>query len=486
MRRWMIAGVAVLMLLLGLPGISQAHDVLRGDECVIGPRETVTDNLFVLCRVLRVEGRVLGSIIGAAFDTVITGTVHNDIYLLGGQILFDGTLEEDLVFGGMLLRMGPNARFNNPRGDVLSVALSTEIDRGAYIPNSLIAAGYQLLMAGEVDGQISFWGSALMIGGQVNGDVDATVGDPEAGDGSQLQTLLIPFRFDINLRQPGLVVTADATIDGVLRYTGATEGQINGELAQPPVYLPIITRPDLTQPILTESDNAQWLGSYLTQVIREFVTLGAIGVIGLALFPRQMVTPLINLRFRPLSSLGVGLLTFVLSFAGLIIVVLLALLLIFALAMLRLGDLVLASSLLLGVMGGGAAGGFYIVALFVSRVIFSLALGRAIVWLIIGDDGSLRLLYLSLAVGLALLALVAWLPVLGWMLNFAALALGLGAILITFMQQLSRPGPAPQPVQIPSRVEVARYIPPPTIEDQPNDPGMRNLPEGFDWWGDDD
>jgi hypothetical protein len=141
--------------------------------------------------------------------------------------------------------------------------------------------------------------------------------------------------------------------------------------------------------------------------------------------------------------------------------------------------------MLLTVVSIGGAGTFYLVAVFVARVIASLGLGRTLVWITVGDDGSLRLVYLGLVVGVALLALVAWLPLIGWLVNFVALALGLGAIILTIIHSFSRSGPVPQPVQLPSTIEAGRAIPPPTIEDVTDEPGLSNLPEGFDWWGED-
>jgi hypothetical protein len=78
-----------------------------------------------------------------------------------------------------------------------------------------------------------------------------------------------------------------------------------------------------------------------------------------------------------------------------------------------------------------------------------------------------------------------FLPFVGLLVNALALALGLGAILLTVVQFQLREQPRRQfaPVTLPAAPEDARQIPPPPIGQQPGT-GMENLPEGFRWWGD--
>ena len=79
---------------------------------------------------------------------------------------------------------------------------------------------------------INFWGSALTISGDVGGDVTATVGNSESRNAaSNIETLLFPLQFDVELRNPGLILTESGAIDGQLEYTGPTEGIIRGETA---------------------------------------------------------------------------------------------------------------------------------------------------------------------------------------------------------------------------------------------------------------
>ena len=216
--------------------------------------------------------------------------------------------------------------------------------------------------------------------------------------------------------------------------------------------------------------------------MREFVSLALIGLVGLLLVPRSLQAPIYSLRVRPLPSLGVGLLIFIVSFTVFFIVVpLLGMMLVLVLFVLQLGDLALITGAIIFVLDLGGAGLFYFTAIFISRVIVCIALGRFVVRLLLGDRPERYMTYVSLATGVALLALISSLPYVGFIINAVAAFFGLGAILMTLQHQLEitrQANPDPQP----THSEAARQLPPPVIEDRPLGPGMDNLPDGFHWW----
>jgi hypothetical protein len=114
-----------------------------------------------------------------------------------------------------------------------------------------------------------------------------------------------------------------------------------------------------------------------------------------------------------------------------------------------------------------------------------------LVRLSLGDDNSPRITYLSLFVGIALLALLSPLPIIGWIINALALFLGLGAVMIGAQSQFRvyrDVGPAVPlrvtPPLLPRRPEVVRPFAPPMMDDHSQSVGMENLPDGFTWWDD--
>jgi hypothetical protein len=473
--------ILLMVLVLQTLNIAAAREIIQGNDCTIGAEQVIEDNVFVLCRTFTLNGQIKGDLIGAAFTSELNGAVDGNVYMVGGQMDARSQIGRDLLFAGPVLRVHPTATFDDDRSSVISASLSTEFYDGVRIPGSLTSLSYQLVLDGDVGGEVSFWGSALRISGAVNGDVDATVGDAQLGDASQLQTLLTPFRFEVRLISPGLTVSEQAMITGQLTYTSTSAGVIEGTLPHEPVFIQIVTSPDFTQinnP--DEENNVTWLNGYLAVVLREFVTLGAIGLLGVYFLPRALQVPAQQIRNRPLNSLGAGILSFILSIGVWVLVLLLIILTTLVFVTFSLPDLVIVGMIAVGVLNIGGASAFYFVAIYISRVIVCLAIGRTLVRLALGDDGSM--IYLHLLVGVALLSVLVFVPVVGGAINAITLALGLGAIFLTFTQIRGSSRRPTTPVTIPVAPQTARQIPPPIVGDAPRGTGMDNLPDGFQWW----
>jgi hypothetical protein len=487
-RVWVV--LLLLLLVLG-HGSASAREVRQGDQCVIGANEVIEGNLFAMCRTLIINGLVQGDLMGAATRGVINGEVTGDVYMLSGQLDVNGTLGGDLHFAGAVLRLLPAAQFANEESDLIGASLSTTLADGVTIPGSVTNIGYQLLLDGAVGNEINFWGAALTVNGSAGGDVEATVGDPQSGI-SQLQTLLIPFSWDVELTNPGLLIGNNASVAGDLQYSGPSEGILDGTVDGQIVYTPVITQPDLTQIIAEDEGAPRGLSVYLSQVLREFATLAIVGVVGLSILPRPLQTPVKHIESRPLPSMGLGLLTFILAFPIVLMLIIFSVVVIFILLLLQLDSLLLSlvSGTLLGTLVG-ANSIFFFVAIFISRVIVCLWAGRSLLRLALGADSSPRMTYIGLLIGVGILALLSSLPVIGWVINALTLFLGLGAVVIGAQSQarLYRDVGPPTSLRVgvsapllPRRPERSHPFPPPIIDDHVQSVGMENLPEGFTFW----
>jgi hypothetical protein len=229
---------------------------------------------------------------------------------------------------------------------------------------------------------------------------------------------------------------------------------------------------------------------YLAQSGREFIVLALIGTFGLLFLPRALQNPLRQVQSRPLPSVSVGLLAFIVSFPIAMMTIIFIIVLIVILLFLRFDNLVTAllSVALVGTWSG-VNSLFYFVAIFISRVMVCLLLGRGLLRLFLRQEEAARLPYLSLVIGAAVLALLTSLPVVGLLISAVAAFLGLGAILITTQAQFRRyretmVGGPPQPMPaFAARARLPRPLPMlPDMEDEANAPGMSNLPDGFRWW----
>jgi len=468
-----------LLLMLGNLQFAFAHDVLQGDSCTIAAGQQVEGNVFALCRTLVVSGVINGDLFGGGSTIQIDGTVNGSLYLVGGQLDISGKIGKDIHFGGGVLMIKPTAQLLSDQADVISASMSTEID-GVRIPGSVTSVSYQLLMNGTVAHEISFWGSALTINGAVNGDVTATVGDPASTGVSELRTLFGFLPIDLNLIDPGLRVTESGSINGQLRYAGPTAGEIAVKLPHTAQFTPLTPQTGL---ITAQKSLLENLRDYLAAAIRELVSLALIGLAALLLIPRAVQAPIYSLRIRPLTSFGIGLMTFIISISIFFIVIpLLGFLLVLLLLVLQLSDLAILAGAIVLVLDLGGAGLFYFAAIFISRVVVCIALGRFFVRLFFGDHPERYMTFVSFLIGVTLLALLSTLPYIGFIVNALAAFFGLGAMLNIVQTQIERAREAvvmPEP----THPEEARQLPPPLLaEDKLLGPGMDNLPDGFRWW----
>ncbi|GAB4523566.1 MAG: hypothetical protein OHK0046_37390 [Anaerolineae bacterium] len=473
----------IILLFLLSVGVS-ANEVLRDENCIIRTEVTIEEDLLVLCGQLVIEGKVDGHVMGAARTAIIRGEVTGSLYLFAGELLLEGaTIGKDVHFAGLILDMDEQTQLQNERSGLLSANLSTHIARGANIPGSVTQLGYQLVMDGRVGRDVSFWGSALQVGGAVERDITATVGDSQSeGAASRIQTLLIPFSFDVALIDPGLEVQPDASIRGSLGYTAPSEGVIEGTVGE-------VDFQQVRETIVVGTQATPTVRSiqrYIEGIFREFITLTLVGAVYLLAFPRRSHEPLRAIQSRPLSTLGVGLLSFILSFPIVLLLALASLLIVLILSLLPVQSFAVFGGIALGLANIGAASVFYFTAIYVARMVVALAIGRVLLPWLLKDDGTWRYRFVSLALGVLVLAVLVSVPVIGLLVNGLALFLGLGGILSVLRRQLNRyttaTRPMPQAVAPKYFEDFPIYTPPLLPERRV---GTENLPEGFDWWGED-
>ncbi len=473
MRRWMTTAMLLFLLTVGMVS---AAELLQNTECEVPAGEVVSGNLFVLCRDLVINGEIEGHLIGAALTTTLNGSVRENVYLLGGRLDISGSVQGDVHFAGAALTLLPESQFGQT--DLFSVAVSTDVQTGTTLPGSVVTFGYQLLVNGSVGETVDFWGAALRIGGDIAGNIQASVGDAQSqGVAQQVETLL--FNFNVDLVDPGLVVTETAQLGGQLTYRSVSPGQIDTAVAGEVVFDEIPGSPTLIE-LVEEEDPRGALQPYVDQVIREFTSLGFIGLIALLAIPQVIRAPIATLRRQPLSSAGVGILAFVTSFFFVFVLLVLSLAIVVILALLRLDGLVTVAGLLLVILNMGGISIFYFTAIFVSRVVLALAIGRVLLRMFTEAGNTTLSWMISLLIGVLLLSVTASLPVIGWVINALTLALGLGAILTVLMAQFRvlRETPSRRVVYTTTTVS----LPPPVFEEPVPGRGMDNLPEGFKWW----
>jgi cytoskeletal protein CcmA (bactofilin family) len=487
MRRHKMVWYVFLLMLAASP--VAARDIRQGDQCRITVDEVIVGDLFVLCRTLEIEGEVQGNLIGAATTATIAGRINGSLYLLAGQLIVNGVVADSVHFVGPILELGANTRLSNANGDVLALSLGTTIERGAQIPDALIAAGYQLTIEGNVGGDTHFWGNALRVAGAIEGDIDASVGDSQSLGVAEVQALLTVLPFNVDLERPGLRVDQDAEIQGQLRYSAPSEGIINSPLAEPAQFTMVSPQPDLAQiaAIAEEPEDAgRELILFGNRILSEFITLGIIGLFLLRFVPSIMPSLTRTLSFRVVPNLGVGFTAAFLSVPVWLLSLFVGGLILWLVLMLRLSELSLVAAVLLSAFNLVLGILFYVVIVFVSRLVMCMWIGRWLLRRFSRTVGGRSAPYIQLLLGTAILAFLSALPTIGWWLSLLLAFAGLGWLIANGQSVLQfAPIMAGRRVEspriLPTGSQEARQYPPPLLRDG-TAPGMDNLPSGFRWW----
>ncbi len=400
-----------------------ARSLRQGEECTVPADMVIEGALFTLCQNLIIAGSVEGNVIGIGLRSEISGDVGGSVYLAGLELSLDGSIAGDLHYAGFTMNLSAQAgdAHQPVKGQIVFAALSAQIGEAVTIPGPITGLGYQLLLDGAVNGEISYWGSAFALTSVVHGDVYAAVGNP-ASPATDLETLLLPLDIELSAVTPGLAIANSATIHGALEYIGPVEAEIGGAVRGSVTYHS--TTPAII-PITPEHDLSRL---FLEQFKREIAVLLTVGLLGTIIAPNQFRSPLSNLRKRPASSFVIGMLLFILSFPIALIMLLITATIVLLLALLQLDGVLLVIGSLLTLIDLSVIGVFYFTAILLARAIFAIGIGQLVLRIAARREEARQMPRVSLLAGVILLAILASLPEVGFLFNALALFMGLGAI----------------------------------------------------------
>ncbi len=142
-------------------------DTRVGDTIVIS--ETVPEDLYAVGGRLRIDGSVTGDAVLAAGTVAIDGDIDGDVNVAGGQIGISGGVGDDLrAAGGDVTLRGFVTDHAVIAGGVVTIA-----EGSAIAGRTWIAAG-TLEMAGQIGADLRVFARTAVISGQIRGDVEIT------------------------------------------------------------------------------------------------------------------------------------------------------------------------------------------------------------------------------------------------------------------------------------------------------------------------
>ena len=333
--------------------------------------------------------------------TVASGEViDDDLYIAGGTIIIDGTINGDLIAGGGIITVN------------------------GTVNGSIMAAGGTVNINGEVTHAVRVIGGTLNISGTIGRDLLVASGEFSMASTAEIGGDLLLgagtaridglIKGDINSGVEHLSIASTASIQGEITYISENEANIQSG-AQ---IIGTITHklPNIKERLAVGTNRLPNVGERLApaiglglgaRVIGFLMTL-VVGIVIILIAPKRMKAITESIRTRPWASLGWGAIILIFTpIAALIVCI-----------------------TIIGIPLGLITLVLYGIAIHLTQLFAGLYIGQ----LIIGSSrkvGSRGALVGALVLGLAIFSLLKLIPYLGGIIGLAAVLFGLGAILVS-------------------------------------------------------
>jgi cytoskeletal protein CcmA (bactofilin family) len=341
---------------------------------------------------LRLEGRLDGSVLAGAQTIAISGPVTRNLFLAAQNIEVTGTAAGDLValgatltFGGRIggaIRAAAGAIYINGGvgQDVLVGGAALVVGKDAEVRGDIVAGCQKLELNGIVRGDVRAVANEIVISGSIDGDVDVTVANK-------------------------LTLTPDARIYGNLRYRSNKKIKIDN----PDMVFGNIEFVQLPSP--REIDDIRQMkprpGMFVTFFL-PFTILSIVGalVVGfllVAIWKYVLDEGLARSLGHWRRTLGFGAIGFLVGPMSILV----------------------ALALIVTIPAGLIAAAAYLVCLYVAKVLAGMFTGRLLFRLFGSPDVSL---WWAAPVGIAIVFGLCAIPYAGWAIWFVSMAVGFGVI----------------------------------------------------------
>lgn len=366
------------------PGFGDTVDrMIGGDVLRVGETSAPLDasrDVLAAGATVSLEGAIAQDTHAAGFDVDVDATTGDDLFAVGFSVSLRGPVGGDLTASGFSVRTGSRAEV---AGNARIVGGRVMID--GPVAGALAAAGGKVTLNAEVSGDVLLAGETLTFG-------------PDARIGGTL-TYSAPARMDIPER---VIPAARVTYEPYQRSEMMREAREMWSDREYPV-----------------------LPTFLSVLSGFLITLGffiVIGALFLTFAPKQVRHLRQSIDARP----GMALLSGVIGLSMLFGLVPISALTVVGLPLV---PIVLLATMVVWTLG-------YILGVYVLAMRAMRSLGSV-------ENPQIWMRLLALVVGVTIIALLNFIPVLGWMVNFALVLLGIGGMTTALFERLvGNVGPA--------------------------------------------
>ncbi|UCB46249.1 MAG: hypothetical protein JSV25_02155 [Spirochaetota bacterium] len=371
-----------LLILFSLTGTSYALDARTGEIILIPSDEVIDEDLYLAGDTAIIEGTVNGDIWAACRDITVSGDVMGSVFSTSGNTTLLGRVKNGVkVMGGTL-------KIENQIGhDLFFFGNKLDITNNGIIGGDFFFGAREIIIDGPVMGNLKGGGQTVIINNRIGGDA--------------------------KLWLQYLTLSNSAVIGGDLTYTSDEEA-----LIQPGADI----RGAVMHQIPEYRDRLKDIFPFLiiagvVAKILNFVMTLLVGLVFILLFPRWINSLSDAIKKKPGASVGWGAVILVGTPIGVLIA--------------------------FGTIVGLALGGVVLAALYIALYIGHIAISLCIGTLILGQITRIEkkgVIFGSFALGLFLITLPRFIPVLGNIVWVVASLFGVGSIVAALMIKKAEPG----------------------------------------------
>ncbi len=388
MRKVYIFLLAVLFSFFLIAAPIQAFTSEGGDE--INITTDVGDDLYVFGRIITIDSSVEGDLISAGFQIDINGDVAEDLIAAGGNLRIDGDIGDDArVSGGIIFISGDIA------DDLVLAGGQMTINKSASIGGDLVGGGGTLEVKGEIIGDALLSGTKIIISGNIGGNVK--IDDVKE-----------------------LIITDSAVIAGDIEYVSAETVNISDDASIGGEVSGTIIEKDKEYTIAARTTWSVFTATYIGGKIISFLSLFVVGIILLLVIPG--IFNKFNDRMRTTlgNSIGAGAIMVFGVPVAMMAVFFISVLLFITIIGFGLGMIAISANILLAIL--------YMLGIYTSAVFLSFLIGRMILLKTKLNMDKYGIKVLAFLIGLIILVIIYSIPFIGWIIRFAGVMFGFGAI----------------------------------------------------------
>lgn len=377
MSRYIFKGAVIFLIAISVgifaPATVLAADLRSGDTVDVGRGQVIDDDLYV-----------------AGGTIIVDGTVNGDLWAVGKTITVNGTVN------GSIVAIGETVAVN---GDVARAArlAGATVEVSGSVGSDLIVFGGDARIAStaKIDGDFILGVGNVCVDGLVAGDIKGRAGEV---------TITSTIGGDVELDVESLTIAPAASIQGNLTYTSETEADIRSGArvgGKTTHNVPEVKK-------TAKTAFAAGIAGMVTSKVLGFLMILVAGMIIILIAPGRSAAVADSIRGRPWLSLGWGA---VILFATPVAAIMVCI-------------------TVIGIPVGLIALALWGIAIYLSQIFVGLFIGR---WIIgyFRQVETKAMLIGALAAGLAILSLLRLIPFLSFFIWLAIALFGIGAVVVS-------------------------------------------------------